>query len=183
VTRSTPIRSGASRLSGGPAKAHVNPRWRRATVDADGVIYSAPASTRQRVDPEGWTRRLGTARAAKGGVVLVREEPSMVAAAVGALTEARDLWDRAYRAWSQAVERRDRVISESERRILRATGGLGLDAWEAACRRRRVNTMAEADSVARAVRSRRAAEMAVEGGGTTSRSRRPDGLGGQVDVG
>lgn len=83
-------------------------------------------------------------------------------AAVDALTEAGDCWQRAYRTWQQAVERRDRVISRYERRVFRATGGLGLRQWEAACRRRRINTGVEASIVARAVRARPEVRVAVE---------------------
>jgi hypothetical protein len=83
-------------------------------------------------------------------------------AAVDALTEAGDCWQRAYRVWQQAVEHRDRVISRSERRVLRATGGLGLRQWEGACRRRRINTREEASIVARAIRTRPEVRMAVE---------------------
>jgi hypothetical protein len=129
------------------------------TCDLQRAGEHSTAGRAERVDASLGT---GERRAAKGGVVVVCEEPRTVAAAVGALAEARDCWDRAYRAWRQAVERRDRVISESDRRVRRATGGLGLRAWEAACRRRRVNTRAEANIVARAVRSRRPVEMAVE---------------------
>ena len=83
-------------------------------------------------------------------------------AAVDALTEAGAGWQRAYQAWQQALEHRDRVISRAERRVLRATGGLGLRKWEAAGRRRRINTKEEASMVARAVRARLDVRLAVE---------------------
>jgi hypothetical protein len=83
-------------------------------------------------------------------------------AAVDALTEVGACWRRAYQAWQQALEQRDRVISRAERRVLRATGGLGLGKWEAACQRRRINTMEEASIVARAVRARPEVRLAVE---------------------
>ena len=83
-------------------------------------------------------------------------------AAVDALTEAGDCWQRAYRTWQQAVEHRDRVISRSERRVVRAAGGLVVRQWEAASRRRHINTRAEASIVARAVRARPEVRMAVE---------------------
>lgn len=76
-----------------------------------------------------------------------------VLAAVDALTEAGDCWQRAYRLWQKAVEHRDRAVEADERRILRVTGGLGLREWEAACRKRRINTRVEATMVARAVRA------------------------------
>ena len=81
---------------------------------------------------------------------------------VDALTEAGDCWQRAYRTWQQAVEHRDRVISRSERRVVRAAGGLVVRQWEAASRRRHINTRAEASIVARAVRARPEVRMAVE---------------------
>jgi hypothetical protein len=84
-------------------------------------------------------------------------------AAVETLTEAGACWQLAYQTWQQAVEHRDGVISRSERRVLRATGGLGVRQWEAACRRHRINTKAEASIVARAVRARPEVRMAVEG--------------------
>jgi len=83
-------------------------------------------------------------------------------AAVDALTEAGACWQQAYQAWQQALEHRDRVISRAERRVLRATGGLGLRKWEAAGRRRRINTKEEASMVARAVRARLDVRLAVE---------------------
>jgi hypothetical protein len=83
-------------------------------------------------------------------------------AAVDALTEAGACWQRAYQTWQQALEHRDRVISRAERRVLRATGGLGLREWEVACRRRRINTGDEASIVARAVRARPEVRLAVE---------------------
>jgi hypothetical protein len=83
-------------------------------------------------------------------------------AAVDALTGAGACWQRAYQAWQQALEHRDRVISRAERRVLRATGGLGLSKWEAACRRGHINTREEASIVARAVRARPQVRLAVE---------------------
>jgi hypothetical protein len=83
-------------------------------------------------------------------------------AAVDALNEVGACWQRAYQAWQQALEHRDRVIARSERRVLRATGGLGWREWEAACRRRRIHTMAEASIVARAVRARREVRAVLE---------------------
>jgi hypothetical protein len=71
-----------------------------------------------------------------------------------ALTEAADCWQRDYGAWQLALEHRRRVISRAERRVVRATGGLGRRKWETACRRRRINTRAEASIRARAVRAR-----------------------------
>ena len=85
-----------------------------------------------------------------------------ILAAVDAMTEAADCWQRAYRVWRQAVEHRDRVGARSERRVIRATGGLGLRQWGATCRRCRINTTAEACLVAQAVRARREVQVAVE---------------------
>jgi hypothetical protein len=83
-------------------------------------------------------------------------------AAVDAMIEAGDDWERAHQVWQQAVDHRDRAISRSERRLIRATGGLGLRQWEAVCRRCRINTTAQARFVAQAVRARREVQMAVE---------------------
>ena len=87
---------------------------------------------------------------------------SEMLAAIDALTEASDAWQCANQAWQQAVEHRERVIARAESQVVRATGGLGLRQWEAACRRRRVNTGAEASMVARAVRARPGVQVAVE---------------------
>jgi hypothetical protein len=86
-------------------------------------------------------------------------------AAVDALTQAGDCWQRAYRMWQKAVEHRGRVAARADHRVVRATGGLGLRQWESVCRRRHINTSAEASLVARAVRARPEVRAAIEDAG------------------
>ena len=71
-------------------------------------------------------------------------------------------WRRSYQAWQRAVDHRDRVIERAERRVVRATGGLGQRDWEAARRRRRIKTSAEASLVVRAGSARPEVQAAVE---------------------
>ena len=71
-------------------------------------------------------------------------------------------WQRSYQAWQRAVEHRDQVIERAERRVVRATGGLGQRDWEAARRRRRIKTSAEASLVVRAGCTRPEVQAAVE---------------------
>ena len=78
------------------------------------------------------------------------------------LIAAGDRWQRSYQAWQQAVEHRDRVIERAERQVVRATGGLGQRDWEAARRRRRIKTSAEASLVVRAGNARPKVQTVVE---------------------
>ena len=71
-------------------------------------------------------------------------------------------WQRSYQAWQRAVEHRDQVIGRAERRVVRATGGLGQRDWEAARRRRRIKTSGEASLVVRAGSARPEVQAAVE---------------------
>lgn len=72
-------------------------------------------------------------------------------------------WQAAFAAWQQATARRDRLVDQTARDIDRATGGLGLRRWEAACRRRRIRTTADAAALARAIRARPAVDSALRG--------------------
>lgn len=77
------------------------------------------------------------------------------------LGEAAARWEAAYRTWQQAIACRDDVVARAERRIVDATGGLGLRRFEQARHRRRIYTTAEALMVARAVRARTAVDAAI----------------------
>ncbi|MFZ2057301.1 MAG: hypothetical protein WAV54_07830 [Acidimicrobiales bacterium] len=85
-----------------------------------------------------------------------------ISVAADELIAAGDRWQRSYQAWQRAVEHRDRVIKRAERRIVRATGDLGQRDWEAARRRRRIKTSAEASLVVRAGSARSEVQAAVE---------------------
>jgi hypothetical protein len=78
------------------------------------------------------------------------------------LIAAGDRWQRSYQAWQRAVDHRDRVIARAERRVVHATGGLGQRDWEAARRRRRIKTSAEASLVVRAGSARPEVQAAIE---------------------
>lgn len=84
-------------------------------------------------------------------MVVVR--PDVVVVAEGLAGEA-DRWTAAYEAWQQATRLRGRKIAQAERRVMAATEGLGLHRWEAACRRTRIFTAADAKLKARAIRAR-----------------------------
>jgi hypothetical protein len=83
-------------------------------------------------------------------------------AAADELIAVGERWQRSYQAWQQAVEHRDEVIERAERQVVRATGGLGQHDWEAARRRRRIKTSAEARLVVRAGSARPEVQSAVE---------------------
>ena len=85
-----------------------------------------------------------------------------VIAGVDEIGEAADCWQSAHRVWLEVVEHRDRVVARAEARIVRARGGLTLAEWEAACRRRRINTAVEAAMASRAVRARPAVLAKIE---------------------
>ena len=86
---------------------------------------------------------------------------SDVAVVAGELVEAASRWREAYQAWESAVRRREALVSRYDAMVLAATGGLGLVRWRAACRRRRVLTVADAKLRARALRARPTVEVAV----------------------
>ena len=77
------------------------------------------------------------------------------------LADDAEHWRAAYDRWLSAGRARDRKVKEAERRLVAATGGLGLAHWEAACRRRRLVTVDDARLRARAVRARPAVESAL----------------------
>ena len=71
-------------------------------------------------------------------------------------------------AWRESCDRHtvasavsERLMARADRRVLEATGGLGLARWESACSRRRILTSADAKLRARSVRARPAVEAAV----------------------
>jgi hypothetical protein len=91
----------------------------------------------------------------------VEPRESDVAVVAGELVEAARRWREAYQAWQSSVRRQEALVSRYDAIVLAATGGLGLVRWGAACRRRRVLTVADAKLRARALRSRPAVEVAV----------------------
>ncbi len=91
----------------------------------------------------------------------VEPRESDVTVVTGELVEAARRWREAYQAWESAVRRQEALVSRYEAMVLAATGGLGLVRWGAACRRRRVLTVADAKLRARALRARPAVEVAV----------------------
>lgn len=77
------------------------------------------------------------------------------------LAEDAEGWREAYRAWQQACARRDQRLSQAERQVMAATGGLGYARWRAVLHRRRFRTIEDAKLKARALRARPAVEAAV----------------------
>ena len=70
-------------------------------------------------------------------------------------------WRAAHERWLRVGRARDRKVKEAERKLVVATGGLGLARWESACRRQRIVTVDDARLRARAVRARPAVESAL----------------------
>jgi hypothetical protein len=85
-----------------------------------------------------------------------------MSAAADELIAGGERWQRSYQAWQRAVEHRDQVIERAERRVVRAAGGLGKRDWEAASRRRRIKTSAQAGVIVRASSARSEIQVAVE---------------------
>jgi hypothetical protein len=77
------------------------------------------------------------------------------------MVAAADRWATAHEAWQAALRVRAREVARAERRLVDATGGLGLRRWESACRRRRIITVADAQLRSRAVRVRPAVAAAL----------------------
>ena len=90
--------------------------------------------------------------------MVAREELREV---VEQIVEAADAWERAYHAWQRTVTERDRLRERMDRRITKATGGLGVARWQAACRRRFFHDVEDATTKARAIRAKAAVEAAV----------------------
>ena len=110
----------------------------------------------------GGGRNAGLSAGNAGGWYWCAVARTEVLAVVDEMGEAADSWQRAHRMWLEAMEHRERLVKRAEVRIVRATGGLTLAEWRAACRRRRINTAGEATMVARAVRARPAVMAKVE---------------------
>jgi len=70
-------------------------------------------------------------------------------------------WKAAYSSWQAAVKERELGLERAEQAVLAATGGLRVAKWRAACRRRRIATVADARLRARALRARPAVEEAL----------------------
>ena len=96
----------------------------------------------------------------------VEPRESDVTVVTGELVEAARRWREAYQAWESAVRRQEALVWRYDAKVLAATGGLGLVSWRAACRRRRVLTVADAKLRARALRARPEVEAAVAERGT-----------------
>jgi hypothetical protein len=88
----------------------------------------------------------------------VRVEIAMLAER---MVEEADRWAAAHEAWHAAVRARIREVARAERRLVDATGGLGLRRWQIACRRRRIITVNDAQLRSRAVRARPATEATL----------------------
>jgi hypothetical protein len=93
-------------------------------------------------------------------LALVKTRREVVAVGEGLAGEVQR-WMAARHAWRRAAVLRDREVQRARRRLLVATGGLGLDSWERACGKRRFRTIEDAKRKARAVRARPAVETAL----------------------
>ena len=70
-------------------------------------------------------------------------------------------WQAGYKGWQGAVRKRELELLRAERRVLAATGGLGVAKWRAACSRRRIATVHDARLRATALRARAAVEQSM----------------------
>jgi hypothetical protein len=77
------------------------------------------------------------------------------------MAEDAQSWHEAHRDWKLARSRRDEQVQRARERVVAATGGLGLDRWQAALRRRRFRTIEDAKLKAKALRARPAVESAL----------------------
>jgi hypothetical protein len=91
---------------------------------------------------------------------LVKARREVVAVGEGLAGEV-ERWTAARLAWRRAAVLRDREMRRARRRLVVATGGLGLYRWERACGKRRFRTIEDAKRKARAVRARPAVETAL----------------------
>lgn len=80
---------------------------------------------------------------------------------IAELVAAAADWQEAQGSWLRARQCYETVASREAAKVVAATGGLGLQRWAAACRRRRANTVADAVLCARAWRARPAVEQAL----------------------
>lgn len=90
--------------------------------------------------------------------MVVRAEVAQVAER---LVGEADRWRAAYGDSRVAVARQVRASARAQRRLVRATGGLGLYRWSQACRRQRILTVADTRLRAGAIRARPAVEAAL----------------------
>jgi hypothetical protein len=90
--------------------------------------------------------------------VKVRAEVALVC---DRMAEDAESWHEARRDWQLACSRRDEQVLRAQERVIGATGGLGLDRWQAALRRRRFRTIEDAKLKAKALRTRLAVEVAL----------------------
>jgi hypothetical protein len=77
------------------------------------------------------------------------------------MAEDAESWHEAHRDWKLARSRRDEEVLRARERVVAATGGLGLDRWQAALRRRRFRTIEDAKIKAKALRVQPAVEAAL----------------------
>jgi DNA replication protein DnaC len=70
-------------------------------------------------------------------------------------------WQAGYKGWQATVRQRELELLRAERRVLAATGGLGVAKWRAACSRRRIATVQDARLRATALRARATVEQAM----------------------
>ncbi len=102
----------------------------------------------------GWVSLLGGSR----GQVVTRAD---LVAVADQLAEEAARWEDAYRDWERAVKVRDRVAARMERKLLAATGGLSVARFAAACRRRSVRSVVEAEEKASAIQAKPAVEVVI----------------------
>lgn len=82
-------------------------------------------------------------------------------AVAGQLVEGAAHWEDAHRSWVRAIEARDRVARQMQRKVAGVTGGLSVTRFEAVCRRRSVRSVVEAQQKASAIRAKATVEAAV----------------------
>lgn len=90
------------------------------------------------------------------------DERGTVGAVASEVAGASERWMLAHAAWLAATRRRQQAVNRAERRVVAATGGLGIPGWEATQRRRRIRSAVEARAVAVAVRARPAVAAALD---------------------
>lgn len=82
-------------------------------------------------------------------------------AAAEEIVDAVEGWRRAYEDWQRAINLRDRLCEQMDRRVTNAAGGLSVARFEVTCRRRSFHDGEDAKAKARALRARPALQAAV----------------------
>lgn len=76
-----------------------------------------------------------------------------VADVVKRLVDEADWWRATYTSWQRANNLRDRKVAQAERKLLTATGRLGMRRWEAARARHSFHGVSDAVAHAKAIRA------------------------------